>query len=183
MAKRKQLHASSVILSLGLLTVMTFAIVLGISQIRKQQITSSSASSLKWWRDGPCDVFVDNPHDGDNRGIYGFAYTQGCDKNIKSATMRTWISANKVVKSETTGQITNSTNVFDKCPGGRLNTICQYAKWIGTTVYGVMWGNKYFKLSGTYKYCTWAKVAWVKSDNTVGSSGYIRSTDCKTKTY
>lgn len=173
MAKRKQLHASPFLLSLGLLAVMGFAIVFGVSQLGQKQSSNTQASTFNTLNySGTCNLTVKAAQRAGSDVVIGESVASSCAKVVNKTVHKTWIHA--------LNTSWNSANAFCTCSwknGAIISCSPSYCKanflQSDSIASGVL-------LRGTYKYRTYGQVIWYYTSGGTGTSGIVRaSTDTK----
>ena len=175
MAKKiNHLHASPVFLSLGLLAVMTLTIIIGVSQIKQNQITSSEAKKLSGQSAvQTCSLNTHDPVPSINKTVVGRSIASFCKESVIKTVHKDWIHA-----LDTTS---NSPNKICTClwKKGAIKSCspadckADFRESDAATGWSL--------LKGTYTYCNWGRVTWYFSSGGSGTK-VARSANCITLT-
>ncbi len=175
--KINHLHASPVFLSLGLLAVMAFAIIMGVSQINQSQITSSEAKKLSGQTAAQkCTLNTLDPRNPSKSKdtVVGESIASSCTESIIKTVHKDWIHA-----SNTTS---NSPNKICTClwkKGAITSCSPQDCKANPQQSDAV---KSWLLLKGTYTYCNWGRVTWYLSSGGSGTK-VAKSAHCITLTH
>ncbi len=173
MAKRKNhLQASPLFLSAGLVAVMVFAIIIGVSQVNQTQITSSTAQEVTGnvqpqtnpqspESGSGCTLYVNDP--SPSSGQVKSYLSVVCSKVYPEIV---WVS---VASGGKTGIYADGKFI----PGSDSSADCRNCSTLGKTISAYLW-------SGTYTYCAWATVDERDPYYVLYSQGPKRSTNCIT---
>ncbi len=157
MAVKKNRH--SPLLAIGLLAVMAFAILLGVTQINQTQVIQNRAQETAQQPAGAsdCTGTVNSPYWNPDNNRVEAKITSTC--TVTEQTITNW------------GQIAIDSGTYRLLYTGRCLT-CKT-----TTTYATIG-----KMTGTHIYCSYAQVLWTTLNN-YGYDGPRLAGGCKTLTF
>ncbi len=171
MTKRtNHLHAGPVVLSLGLLAVMAFAIIVGVSQVNQNQDVRSRAAELN--SDSAtstnCTLQAVKPNRyWNNPSQVNFVANWSCSTHVQR----------KITSWDLWG--THDGIAYTKDNDCQLHP--SDCNWYFD--YGASFEGQRTLFKGTHTYCAWSEIWWLDNNNNPHHLGPTRSAVCTSLTY